>query len=966
MRGRRHKLQVSTFPFLAVLLCAMGSLILVLLVMDRKAHQAALNRARREAAQRAEQSAQSEAARQDELEAKKQQARKAWEQKRDALHARLSDEQIELQLQMRKVRDQLSQIAARLRYEQDTSTELRRKVQNERGKLQAGQQLLASLRSSAGQTEAQARASNKSLERMTVDLLQMEQALKDLKASKEREQHTFSVVPYHGRRGENRRPIYVECTADGVIFHPERRAMSVTSRQYIVGRDRPDDVPDDVRSEVERRITRQRAQLGGGTPYLLLLVRPDGVETYCLFQAVLKDLTLDFGYEFIDADWVLDFPTDDEQPGAQPWMVASKSASAPSTPVPAATSKRPVGIAPRPEPLAVSGGSQGLRTREGGGAGQWVQGMTVNGGGAAPGGSGSGTSSGTAPAGVRYIGPGGDLVSGGGTPNLTGGANLNNAVASSGQSSSVPGQSGSPGGGGGNSHSPGFVAGSSGAVAGGHDGSGILGAGTGSIRGGSGRAGHPAAMAPASGDGDGMAGGSGGSGGYVLRGTGPSLVPGAALSGSPGASSVGTPQLGPPRALSSFPARVGVPTGDGMGSSAVGIAGTGISGSPGAGTSGSGARGNGVASGASSGSTVPGSGSYPPLMTGSPQPAGSSPTGSYAITRGNGSGAISPRDWEGGPLAPRAGDSARSANGPQSLSPGAMSTGQGGAYGGGTPGGTVAGMAGTADGARTSTGNAGPASAGRAGQGSAGSGGPTRPGDQGGPSKGQTYGGQPGPAGGAPADGGGSRSRGQDSSVFAAVDPLAPSRPRGLPPQHAEEELPPERSPQDAEFVRPSQKKRLVPTGIGGRGGGGGGDPESAAMNRFATPTAGERPVRKPAALRPAWVHGGRDWTIYVECLSDGVKLYPSERVIPLAQAAMEGAGNPLVATIRQMIERRQASRRPGEPPYHPQVCLLVRAEHVRTFLSVYPALEALPAPKTRRNLDADDDVAAIVTGANP
>ena len=38
---RRRKLEVSTFPFLAVLLCAMGSLILVLLAMDRKAKLAA-------------------------------------------------------------------------------------------------------------------------------------------------------------------------------------------------------------------------------------------------------------------------------------------------------------------------------------------------------------------------------------------------------------------------------------------------------------------------------------------------------------------------------------------------------------------------------------------------------------------------------------------------------------------------------------------------------------------------------------------------------------------------------------------------------------------------------------------------------------------------------------------------------------------------------------------------------------
>src|SRR6516162_7662258 len=37
MRRPRRRLSVSTFPFLAVLLCAMGSLILLMLVMDRRA-----------------------------------------------------------------------------------------------------------------------------------------------------------------------------------------------------------------------------------------------------------------------------------------------------------------------------------------------------------------------------------------------------------------------------------------------------------------------------------------------------------------------------------------------------------------------------------------------------------------------------------------------------------------------------------------------------------------------------------------------------------------------------------------------------------------------------------------------------------------------------------------------------------------------------------------------------------------
>ena len=44
MRRPRSRLTVSTFPFLAVLLCAMGALILLLLVFDRRAKEAARSR----------------------------------------------------------------------------------------------------------------------------------------------------------------------------------------------------------------------------------------------------------------------------------------------------------------------------------------------------------------------------------------------------------------------------------------------------------------------------------------------------------------------------------------------------------------------------------------------------------------------------------------------------------------------------------------------------------------------------------------------------------------------------------------------------------------------------------------------------------------------------------------------------------------------------------------------------------
>ncbi|MHB8736528.1 MAG: hypothetical protein ACYC6M_14595, partial [Terriglobales bacterium] len=878
MRGRRHKLAVSTFPFLAVLLCAMGSLILVLLVMDRKAHQAAQARARREAAQLAEQSAQSESAQRAELEKKKQQARTEWEQKRAALHANLTREQIELQMQMRKVRDQFGQIAARLRYEQDTSTELRHKVQDQRSRIQAEQQLLATLRSHAGQSETQAKESSKTVQRMTIDLLQMEQALKDLKAARQREQHTFSVVPYHGRRGESRRPIYVECTAEGVIFHPERRAMPVTAREFLIGRDQPGAVPDDVRSEVERRIARQRAQQAGvpgaanATPYLLLLVRPDGINTYGELQAVLKDLTLDFGYEFIDADWVLDFPTDEDQPSAQPWMAMTKKPSPVAAASPRTGGARPVALPAQSAAIATSSAiARGIQTGEGSGSRRWMKGpvdpsgMGMSGAGVRRQGTGpflcGGTPSGT---GWAASAGGSNIGSSGGQPGRgSGGNSLNGLAGLTGGTGSN--QAGAGNGLAGNGAGSGNAAGSSLASPGGGrgDGSGSGGIGSGLVRGSSSGRGHPAAMPHPLGSDDEEPGAPGGA-----------YVPGSASSDSPGNVGSDVAGLGTPRALAA--------------------------GSPG--TSG-----------------YPGSGSGPGRSAGVGTSSPGLPGGDNAGSAGNNSSEIgSPRT---------AGSSTLGKSGNGSSQPGGSS-------------GASAGMTG-------GTYDRQPGSAGPPGSGVASAGGP-------GQSSSATPGVmlqsgsvQPGPAGSA--SGNASRSsRGGEDAAFPAIDPLSPRSP---PSSRADDrkldgqrEGPPSERPADDAEDRGATRRRRIVNG----GGGGAGEPDDSggAANRFAPPSAPVQQPRKPAAaLRPAWLHGGRDWTIYVECQADAVVLYPSEKRFTLAQAASDASVNPLVAAIQQMIARRQSGRRPGDPPFYPQIRLLVRPENVRTFLTVYPALEALPVP---------------------
>jgi hypothetical protein len=54
------------------------------------------------------------------------------------------------------------------------------------------------------------------------------------------------------------------------------------------------------------------------------------------------------------------------------------------------------------------------------------------------------------------------------------------------------------------------------------------------------------------------------------------------------------------------------------------------------------------------------------------------------------------------------------------------------------------------------------------------------------------------------------------------------------------------------------------------------------------------------------------------------------------------------------MITRRQATVRPGEPPYRPQVRFLIYPDGLRTYFLAFPALEPLGITMTRQDVKAD------------
>ncbi|HLJ94208.1 MAG TPA: hypothetical protein VKU02_13555 [Gemmataceae bacterium] len=311
MRQRRNRLQVSTFPFLAVLLCAMGSLILLLLVMDRRAKVVARARA-----MRAIEQAVSQAVAEDEMAAA--QRRAEWERRRQLLHQQLQQQDQQVLRDLQRIQGQATAAAGSVQQELVRSREMEGRLRSERAQLAQLESALLAHRAEATVATQQDEMSRTELARLTAELERMERCIADLKTARQRQQRMVSLVPYRGKHGDNRKPIYIECNGDDLIFHPDHLALHAASGSA-------------VRVEMDRRLAQQRADMQlvhekpDASAYLLMLVRPNGITTYYRTLAALKGLQIDFGYEFIDQEWILDFSEDEANPKTQPWSAAART-----------------------------------------------------------------------------------------------------------------------------------------------------------------------------------------------------------------------------------------------------------------------------------------------------------------------------------------------------------------------------------------------------------------------------------------------------------------------------------------------------------------------------------------------------------------------------------------------------------------------------------------------------------------
>jgi hypothetical protein len=897
MRRRRKTLQVSTFPFLAVLLCTMGALILVLVAMDRQSRLAAQQKAQEEAQRVLDDQVKVLADRRSEYEAKKRTLRQVWEGKRDALLARVGAEEAALQAELKLIQARLAKAARRVDDEEGDVARLREKLQDERARLLAEQKALDDARKDADAMARKATSTDRTRAQLAGELERLEKSLKEMKESRKRDANTYSVIPYFGKRGENRRPIYVECAEGVVIFHPDRQQLSEACDA-------------DVKEQLARRAAAQRRRMAAAgaqdaRPYVMLLVRPNGVRCYYQVQSALRELGVEYGYEFVDADWILQAPADDALPPPADQVAV---VSTPPIPVPRPNPAGPVGTAGTglAPPSGAAGGPGGAA---GGGTGSGAPGP--RGSGAGP----VGTERSRTPGrGYGPVGIDGPVVLGGGWPGGQG--------SGTGTGIGVPGGKGSGGGTG------------AGAPGGQGSGAGTTGPG-GGVPGGQGSGtgtgtGVPGGRGPGGGTGVGMAGVAGGPGGggagmrlggdpsgWGPRGNGTGAAaggPGGLFPGSGGGNpaSAGLPAgsaglfpggpgggSGSSTSLLGGTAALGTGTG-GSGAGAPGV-GPGVPGGPGG-------TGGGIAGGLPGSGSSSGIGAQGGLAGGVPGPGGAG--GGPGVPGAPGSGT-------GGPGLGGGGDQRATVG----LSPPMP-------YAAGGAGASVAG----APGAGAGTGNG--AGGGPAAAGGPGEQGVTAPALVNSPNYGK----------------GGGNARVSASSNPDSSDPTTPVRPD-----------PADESARQRSWAGSDTKvDPTLPLARGG--GGGGGRRQPSAFAPEGPPVADEKP-RPERVLRPALLGGEGTHVIFVECQADRIVIYPSRRVVGIDSLNHTPAYNPLFKDVQEMIARRTSNLAPGERRPHLQVRFLVHPDGEQAMHLAYPVLDALPVEKVRVSLQPEDKVERMVSG---
>jgi hypothetical protein len=152
------------------------------------------------------------------------------------------------------------------------------------------------------------------LERLLAEIKLKEDELERLRADDGQRPPVYAIVPFMGRNGTKRRPIYLECRQDGVFYQPGDIELLAPGEFQIA--DLPSNTIDRVlRSVRDHWNVQSGGELDQGEPYPLLVIRPGGVEAYHVALESMVSWNGEYGYEPVADGFELQFPVQDVELG---------------------------------------------------------------------------------------------------------------------------------------------------------------------------------------------------------------------------------------------------------------------------------------------------------------------------------------------------------------------------------------------------------------------------------------------------------------------------------------------------------------------------------------------------------------------------------------------------------------------------------------------------------------------------
>lgn len=281
--GRRANtpLGISLFPFLAVLLCTMGSLIVLLICLVERAGIAAPV---------------------EETEVAAAEAGPSPEEIAKLVDA--ADDAAFVAEQLKKKKEEYSQTLKRMREEMSIAERLLREQQDEAKRMQAQ---LAAIRAGGGNEDA-LEVANERIEQVKAEIAKLESDLKRKQKELANKPKRMSIIPHKGRHGTTQRPIYVECRADKVVILPE--GIEFQDSDFALAKSAGNPLDASLRA-VKEYFAEKTKERGEEAPYPLFVVRPGGDVAFIKARSAIVSWEDEFGYELVDASVELEYPPAD-------------------------------------------------------------------------------------------------------------------------------------------------------------------------------------------------------------------------------------------------------------------------------------------------------------------------------------------------------------------------------------------------------------------------------------------------------------------------------------------------------------------------------------------------------------------------------------------------------------------------------------------------------------------------------